>query len=201
MTSRTFVFCSILALSLPATIQLRAQARPGSDRTSASQASVEVFGGFSLAGGGITGSSYGFNGGADFRLVPRIFLVGDINQFHLSSPSSSNTESETVYLVGPRYLVPLHSSSRTSVFGQFLIGANTFHNGGQAYTYEFNNATSFALSGDAGVDYAFSRHLSARFQGGYLLTKPKYSTYGGPVTPSSASDNQVRFAMDVVYRF
>jgi hypothetical protein len=201
MTSRTLVLCSFLALGLPSAIQLRAQARPGSDTTSASRASVEVFGGFSLAAGGVTGTSYGFNGGADFRLIPRIFLVGDINQFHLSSPSSSNTESETVYLVGPRYLVPIHSSSRTSVFGQFLIGGNTFHNGGQAYTYEFNNATSFALSGDGGIDYALSRHLSTRFQGGYLFTKPKYSTYGGPANPSSASDNQVRIAVDVVYRF
>ncbi|WP_348263120.1 hypothetical protein P8935_00855 [Telmatobacter sp. DSM 110680] len=201
MTSRAFIFCSLLALCLSTAIQLRAQAHPGSDATSASQASVEVFGGFSLAGGGLTGTSYGFNGGADFRLVPRVFLVADINQFHVPSPSSSNTESETVYLAGPRYLVPVHSSSRTSLFGQFLIGGDTFHNGGQAYTYEFNNATSLALSADGGVDYALSRHLGARFQGGYLLTKLKYSTYGGPVNPSSASDNQGRFAVDIVYRF
>lgn len=201
MTSRALVFCSFLALSLPATIQLRAQATPGSDANSASQASCEVFGGFSLAGGGLTGTGYGFNGGADFRLIPRLFLTADINQIYEKIPSSSNSQSESVYLAGPRYLVPIHSSSRTSVFGQFLFGGDTFHNGGQPYTYEFNNATSFAFSGDGGVDYALSQHLSARFQGGYLFTRLKYSTYGGPANPSSASDSRARFAVDCVYRF
>lgn len=197
MNLRAFALFGVLAVNLPTFSQAHP---PSTDVPSAADARAEVFGGFSMAGGGLNGNGYGFNGGADFRLLHRVFLAADVNQFK-DPPQPSNTMSETVYLVGPRFLVPLRPSSRTSVFAEFLAGGDTFHNRGQAYTFTYNSATTYALAADAGVDYAWSRHLSTRFEGGYLHNRLKYSTYGGPPSPSSAAENRGRLVVDLVYRF
>lgn len=176
------------------------QAQATSSEIRSADQDVEVSGGFSLAGGGATGTGYGANGGFDVRVHPRIFIVADIDQFYDYSPSSSDSTSETTFLFGPRYIVA-HPSTRTSAFGQFLLGADAFHNAGQAYTWQYNSATSLAFAVEGGLDYALTRHLSARFTGGYLHTRLTNSTYGGPVIPSSIPNNRGRFAVDVVYRF
>lgn len=182
--------------------QACSQARPTSrDVPSAGQARGEIFGGFSLAGGGVLKTGYGFNGGLDARISSRIFVVVDVSRFFDPSPSPVNPMSETVYLFGPRYLVPIHPNSRTSIFGECLLGGDAFHNGGQAYTYAYNSATGFAFAGDGGLDYALSRHLSTRFEGGYLRSTLRYSTYGGPVNPATTANNRGRFAANFVYRF
>lgn len=155
----------------------------------------------SLAGGGALGTGYGFNGGFDFRIFPRLFVVADVKQFHDRSVSSSNTVSDTAFLFGPRYAVPVYPSARTSVFGQFLVGGDAFHNGGQAYTFTYNSATTFALGAEGGLQYAWSRRLGTRFVGGYLHGRLDNSTYGGPPNPSSNLNNRGTFAADLVYRF
>jgi hypothetical protein len=171
-----------------------------SDVPSAEQAKAEVFGGFSLADGGVIGTGYGFNGGADFRMGHHFFVVIDVSQF--SDPSQpSNTMSDTAFLFGPRYLTRIHPGSRASVFGEFLAGGDTFHNGGQAYTYRFNNSKDFAFAAEGGVDYAWNRHMSTRVTGGYLYGRLHNSTYGGPANPSYTANNRGRFAVDFVYRF
>ena len=191
------VFCMI-----PHVTQAWSQARPTSgDVSSAEHARGEIFGGFSLVGGGLLNTGYGFNGGLDVRISRRVFVAVDVNEFHDQSLSPVNPTSETVYLFGPRYLVPIHPNSRTSIFGEFLLGGDTFHNGGQAYTYAYNSATGFAFAGDGGLDYALSRHLSTRFEGGYLRSTLHYSTYGGPVSPATTANNRGRFAANLVYRF
>jgi len=197
---RICVFC-VFCVPLLAT-QAWSQARPTSkDEPSAGQARAEVFGGFSLAGGGLLNTGYGFNGGLDVPVASRIFVVVDVNRFIDQSISPVNPTSETVYLFGPRYLVPIHPNSRTSIFGELLLGGDTFHNGGQAYTYAYNSATGFAFAGEGGLDYALSRHLSTRFEGGYLRSTFHYSTYGGPVSPATTANNRARFAANFVYRF
>lgn len=198
-----FALVSSLIFNSPAWCQVHPNA---SDVPSASNAEGEVFGGFSLAGGGApqaggaTGAEYGFNGGADVRLMPHIFLVADVSQF--SHPTQSvDTTSDTAFLFGPRYLISLHRNARVSVFGEFLAGGDTYHNNGQAYTFDYNSATTFAFAVQGGADYALSRHLSTRFEGGYLHTNLQYSTYGGPPNPATAANNRGRFAVDFVYRF
>ncbi|MGB6973807.1 MAG: outer membrane beta-barrel protein [Terracidiphilus sp.] len=178
---------------------------PG-DVPSANRARAEVFGGFSFAGGGAsqagfaTGIDYGFNGGADFRLRNHIFLVGDVSQYN-DPTNNVDTSSDTVFLFGPRYLVALRPQSRVSLFGEFLAGGNAFHNSGQSYTFLYNSATTFAFAAEGGLDYAWSRHWSTRFEGGFLHSTLDYSTYGGPAVPATAPNSRGRFAADVVYRF
>lgn len=186
-------FCAIL-LSTQAWSQVTV------DVPSAEQARADVFGGFSLAGGGVLGTNYGFNGGADFRLFPHVFLVADVSQF--SHPKNGeNSSSDTAFLFGPRYLIPIRSNSRTSAFGQFLAGGDTFHNNGQTYTFTYNSATTFALAAEGGLDYAWNKRFSARFEGGYLHSSLEFSTYGGPANPSATASNRGIFAADVDYRF
>lgn len=176
------------------------QAQSASSEVRSADQDVEVSGGFALAGGGAIGTNYGVNGGLDFRVHPRVFIVADLHQFHSSSPSSSNSTSDTAFLFGPRYLV-VRPSKRSSVFAQFLIGADSFHNAGQTYTWQYSSATNLAVAADGGFDYAFTRHLSARFTGGYLHTRLTNSTYGGPVTPAYIPNNRGTFDADLVYRF
>ena len=177
-----------------------AQAHSNSSEIRSADQDVEVFGGFALAGGGSLGTGYGASGGLDFRVHPRVFIVVDLNEFSSQSPSSSNSTYDTAFLFGPRYIVA-RPSSRTSVFGQFLVGADSFHNGGQPYTYQYNTATNFAIMPGGGLDYALSRHLGARLTGGFLHSRLANSTYGGPVTPSTVGENRGVFVADVVYRF
>lgn len=196
-------FLALLFLAGPAWSQTGSAS---SDVPSAEHARAEVFGGFSLAGGGPpqgggkSAVDYGFNGGADFHLFPHVFLVGDVSQY--SDPTDSvNTASDTAFLVGPRYLVAVGRNSPVSVFGECLAGGNSFHNNGQSYTFLYNSDTTFAFAADVGLDYALSRRLSLRLEGGYLHSTLDYSTYGGPAIPASTSNNRGRFAVDAVYRF
>ncbi len=139
-----------------------------SDVPSAARARAEIFGGFSLAAGGaqqagrVTGTDYGFNGGADFRLFPHIFLVADVSQY--SDPTDGiDKSSDTAFLFGPRFLVPFSHNSRVSVFGEILAGGDLFHNSGQSYTFTYNNATAFAQAVQGGLDFAWNRRVSTRF--------------------------------------
>lgn len=198
-----FALAGIFISNSPAWCQAHPKA---SDVPSASNAEGEVFGGFSLTGGGAsqaggaTGAEYGFNGGADFRLMPHFFLVADVGQFSHPTQSVDST-SDTTFLFGPRYLVSMRHNPRVSIFGEFLAGGDTYHNNGQAYTFAYNSATTFAFAVQGGADYALSRHMSVRFEGGYLHSTLDYSTYGGPPTPATTSNNRGRFAVDFVYRF
>lgn len=177
------------------------QSQPASsDAQSSDPVKAEVFGGFSMAAGGLLGTGLGYNAGGDFRLAHRIFLAAEFDQFR-DPAQPSNKMSDYLFLAGPRYLFPLQRSSRSSFFGEVLFGGNTFHNSGQAYTYSYNNATNYALAADAGVDVGLARHFALRFEGGYLYSKLAYSTYGGPVSPSTTGNNRARFAIDAVYRF
>jgi opacity protein-like surface antigen len=178
-----------------------AQVQPvaGSSRSNSTPA-VEVFGGFAGAAGGPISSSYGFNGGADFRLSQRFLLVGDVRYFR-DPPQTENKMSEILFTGGPRYQVPLSHSSRTSVFGEFLVGGEIFRNSGQAYTYSYNSTTNLALEANGGLNYDLSRHLALRFEGGYLYNGLTNSTYSGPVTPAKFNCNRVDFIADLVYRF
>jgi hypothetical protein len=194
--------CAILS-ALPGWSQARTYSP---DATSGPPGRLEVFGGFSLAGGGApegadtTGTDYGFNGGAAFHLISHVFLVADVSQF-FHPQGGVDTTSDTAFLLGPRYWVPVGSNSRLSVFGEFLAGGDTYHNNGQFYTFRYNNATTFAMAAEGGLDYALSRHLTARFEGGYLHSTLDYSTYAGPANPAATPNNRGRFAVDMVYRF
>ncbi|HEY2469337.1 MAG TPA: outer membrane beta-barrel protein [Terracidiphilus sp.] len=200
--------CSFLALCpILFAAQTWPQAHPTSgDVPSAARAQGEIFGGFSLAAGGAsqqgsaTGAQYGFNGGLDFPIARHFYLVAEVSQF--SHPTGGvNTTSDTAFLFGPRYLIPLRPNSRVSVFGEFLLGGDAYHNTGQAYTIAYNSKTSFAFAIQGGLDYALSRRLSARFEGGYLRNTLYFSSYGGPPNPATASNNRGRFVIDFVYRF
>jgi hypothetical protein len=116
-------------------------------------------------------------------------------------PQTENKMSEILFTAGPRYQVPLFGSSRTSVFGEFLIGGEVFRNGGQAYTYTYNSTTNVALEANGGLDYVLSRHFALRFEGGYLYNRLTNTTYSGPVTPGQFNSNRVDFTADLVYRF
>lgn len=207
MKARCFLAFCLTLFSVSASCQ----SLPGeSDVPSAEQARAEVFGGFALEGGrapanggrSATGSAWGFNGGADFRMFPHIFLVADVIGFPLtSSGSSSNSSSDTFFLFGPRYLVHTRSQPRVAVFGQFLAGGDTYHNTGQPYTWAFNNATNLAFTADGGVDLSVAKRLGLRFEAGYLRTKLTVSTYSGPANPPYVTENLGLFAVNVVYRF
>jgi opacity protein-like surface antigen len=191
----SFVLCAILS-----SVQAWPQAHPTSGEIpSAEQPKAEIFGGFSLAAGGVAGTGYGFNGGVDFRIAHRIYAVADVSQVTDPKPSGVNTMSDTAYLIGPRYLFAVRP--RASIFGQFLVGGDAFHNSGQSYTFSYNTATTFALEAGGGLDYALNRHVSTRLEAGYLHGSLKYSTYGGPANPGSVANNRGRFVVDLVYRF
>lgn len=180
-----------------------------SDVPSALNSRFEIFGGFALQGGRApnnagrneTGTARGFNGGVDLRLVPHLFAVANVIQSFPSSASGSDTTSDTIFLFGPRYVARARSNPRFSVFGEFLAGCNTYHNSGQAYTWAFNSATNYAFTAGGGFDYAWSRHLGIRFDGGYLRTRFTLSTYGGPANPPYITNNLGQFSVDMVYRF
>ena len=197
---RICVFC-VFCVPLLAT-QAWSQARPTSkDEPSAGQARAEVLAVFPSPVVAFSIPAMVSTADFDVPVASRIFVVVDVNRFIDQSISPVNPTSETVYLFGPRYLVPIHPNSRTSIFGELLLGGDTFHNGGQAYTYAYNSATGFAFAGEGGLDYALSRHLSTRFEGGYLRSTFHYSTYGGPVSPATTANNRARFAANFVYRF
>lgn len=187
------------------------QAHPTSnDVPSAEQARAEIFGGFALVGGSAptnsggnsTGVGWGFNAGADFHLAPHIFAVANVMRFPISSSGSAiDATSDTMFVFGPRYLVRIRSAPRASVFGEFLAGANTYHNDGQPYTWAYNNATNFAFTADGGVDWSVARRLGIRFEAGYLRTRFTVSTFAGPANPAYVTDNLGQFAVDLVYRF
>lgn len=199
---------SLLALcSLMCSVPAWSQAHPPfSDVPSAAKTNGEFFGGFSFAGGGFpregggAGANYGFNGGLDFRLFSRVSLVIDVSQLFHHTPNV-NASSDTAFLFGPRYLLAVRPNSRASVYGEFLAGGDTFHNSGQAYTFQFNSATTFALAAKGGLDYAWTRHMSTRLEGGYLHSTLDYSTYGGKPNPATVSNNRGLLGVDVVYRF
>lgn len=200
--------CSFLGLCLfLCGLPAWSQSHPAStDAASAAKTKSEFFGGFALAAGGFpqeggnAGTSYGFNGGLDFRLFSRVSLVIDVSQFFHPS-HGVNTTSDTAFLFGPRYLMPVRPNSRASVYGEFLAGGDTFHNTGQSYTFQFNSATTFAVAAKGGLDYAWTRHASVRFEGGFLHSTLDYSTYGGTPNPATISNNRGLFAVDLVYRF
>jgi hypothetical protein len=169
-------------------------ARPASDTA------VEVFGGFALGAGGPLGTNPGFNAGVDFKVYPRIFVVADVGHF-IDTHEPSNNTTDTSILFGPRYMVRLSGSSRAAVFSDVLLGADVFHNSGQSYTYAYNNATSFAVAVDGGLDYRLSKHLGLRGEAGYEHTSLTNSTYSGPVTPATTANNRARVEADLVFRF
>lgn len=108
-------------------------------------------------------------------MAPHIYLVVDVSQF--SHPAESvDSASDTACLFGPRYLISLRHNAPVSVFGEFLAGGDTYHHNGQAHTFDYNNATTFALAAQAGLDYAWSGHVSTRFGGDYLHRTLDYST-------------------------
>lgn len=198
---------SFLALcSLLCGVSVWSQSQPTSqDVPSAAKTKNEFFGGYSrtFAGypseGEASGSNNGFNGGLDFRLFSRVSVVIDVSQFF--HPSQGESTSDTAFLFGPRYLIAVRPNSRMSVYGEVLGGGDTYHNSGQAYTFQFNSATNFAFAAKGGLDYAWTRHASTRFEGGYLHTKLDWSTYGGTPNPATVSNNRGLFGVDLVYRF
>jgi hypothetical protein len=170
-----------------------AQASRGGE---ASRPAFEVSGGFALAGGGTLGTNFGFNAGFDARAHGPIYIAADSTYLrHPDQPS--NGSADTALLAGPRY----RWGGARAVFADFLAGADVFHNSGQFYTYQYNNATNFALAADAGADLPLGRRLAIRPMGGFFWTRLTNSTYSGPVNPSHTSSNRGRFAIDVAYRF
>jgi hypothetical protein len=161
---------------------------------------VEAFGGYSLEAGGVLGSHSGFHGGVDFPLTGHIQGVGEVG-YLIVGTYGTGIMSETSFLFGPRYEVPLSESSRTQVFADVLAGADVFHNGRQSYTWIYNDGTGFALSVDGGVDYRVSRHFAVRGLGGYFYSRLTNSTYGGPVNPATTANSRMRVEASVVYRF
>jgi hypothetical protein len=170
-------------------------AQVSSDR-GASRPAFEVSGGFALAGGGTLGANFGFNAGFDARAHGPIYIAAETN--YLRHPHDTNDGSaDTAVLAGPRY----RWGGARAVFADFLAGADTFHNAGQSYTWNYNNATNFALAADAGADLPLSRRLAIRPLGGFFWTLLTNTTYSGPTNPAHISSSRGRFAIDVTYRF
>jgi opacity protein-like surface antigen len=189
MNDRKFILCAFLVCSTF-----------GWSQKPANFPTAEIFGGFAATAGGALGAARDWNAGADFRLFHPLFLVGDVAVLS-NNRSVSGNNSETLVLVGPRYRVPLAKGSRFAVFGEGLFGAEIFRNGGQPYTWEFNNDSNLAYAVDGGADIGLSRHLAVRGVAGYLYNRFTNSTYGGPVSPARAGNNRLRITADLVVRF
>jgi hypothetical protein len=162
---------------------------------------VDVFGGYVFGSGNSNQLGGGVLAGMDMdKIYKRLGLTVEFDRTSASSPPSPvNATSEINVLVGPRFSLPLSSSSRVVPFVDALIGSDTFHNAGQAYTWQFNNHTSLAWAFDGGLDIPLSKHFAVRGQGGYLGTSLAGSTYGGPAGTTFAG--RIRVAGAVVFQF
>lgn len=149
-------------------------------------------------GGAYTGSnpassaSAGFGGGVDFRVYRWIEVEGDVSTFFATS-GSVNLTTTVDYLAGPRVSKPL-SGSRLSLFADFLVGGQTFHNGSTQHTYYYGNGSGLSFAGDGGLDIRMTRHLALRAEGGFISSR--YVT-----APTTTTNNRWRAGTFFVYRF
>ena len=196
--ARMFPTRRLLSLFLLSGALAWSQAKPSHP---APKAEVDVFGGYVFGSGNSNQLGGGVLAGMDLdRISKRIGLTVEFDRTSASSPPSPvNATSEINVLAGPRFSLRLSSSSRVVPFVDALIGSETFHNAGQAYTWQFNNHTSFAWAFDGGLDIPLSKHFGVRGQGGYLGTSLAGSTYGGPAGSTFAG--RARVAGTVVFRF
>jgi len=193
MYDRKFILCALLVCSTLGWSQTEVK-KPANFPT------AELFGGFAATAGGAIGAAWDWNAGGDLRLFHPLFVVGDVAVLS-NNRSASGNNSETLVLAGPRYRIPLAKGSRLAVFGEGLIGREIFRNGGQGYTWEFNNDSNLAYALDGGADVGLSRHLAVRGVAGYLYNRFTNSTFDGPVSPATVGNNRLRVTADLVARF
>ncbi len=170
------------------------------DRSAVSGRAVEAFGGYSLGAGGALGTHSGFHGGVDFPLTSHVEGVGEVGYLIIGT-YGTGIMSETSFLLGPRYEVPLTGADHTLVFSDVLVGVDWFHNGRQSYTWIYNDGSGFALAADGGVENRLSRHFALRGLAGYFYGRLTNSTYGGPANPATTGNNRARVELSAVCRF
>lgn len=196
MLGRTLLFCPLVFLSALAW----SQAQPAK---SASSHGMDVFASYIYGSGNENQAGGGVLAGFDMaRVYKKIGLTVEFGRTSASSPPSPvNATSELNFLAGPRYSFPVAASSKVAPFVDALIGTDTFHNAGQAYTWGFNNHTAFAWAVDGGIDLRLSSRFALRGQAGYLGTSLATSTYGGPVSPATTFAGRARVGGGLVFRF
>lgn len=160
---------------------------------------ADLYGGFAVTAGGPVGTGRGYSAGGDIRLRGPLYLAIDGTGFW-ETASTRQGSSENISLFGPLFRRATGSHGM-AVFGDLLAGMDFFRNKGQSYTWTYNDATLPALAADAGIDIPVSTHWAIRPEGGYLWTRFKNSTYGGPVSPANTIVNRGRFFVDMVYRY
>lgn len=163
----------------------------------------DVFGGYVYGSGNSNQEGGGARAGVDVdNVFKRMGVTGEFDfTSAFSPPSPVNATSEWDVLAGPRFSMPLSSSSRIAPFADGLVGVDTFHNAGQAYTFGFNNRTTFAWAVDGGLDFRLANHIALRGQAGYLGTTLATSTDGNPGNGPTVFAGRVRVAGSVVFRF
>jgi hypothetical protein len=161
----------------------------------------DVFGGYVFGSGDSNQSGGGLLAGFDVNdLYKRLGLTVEFDWTKASSPPSPvNATSEFNVLAGPRFTFA--ETSKVSPFADVLVGTETFHNGGQLYTYRFNSGTSLAWSVDGGVDVKLSKRFALRGQAGYLGTSLGNSLDGNPGNGGSTFAGRVRVGGTAVFRF
>jgi len=145
------------------------------------------------AGGGVLG---GLNA---CRICQGIGFSAEFDHTTAAEPPAYSTPEMNV-LFGPRYDLPVSSSSRFAPFLDGLIGIDRFHNEGQAYTWVCDSHTAFARV-DGGVDISLMRRLSLRVQAGYLGPRLTFSTYGLPPNPTTTFAGRFVSGAGLVFRF
>lgn len=191
MSDRKFILCAFLVCGTLGWSQTK---KPADFPT------AEIFGGFAATAGGALGAAWDWNAGGDVRVFRPPFVIGDVAILS-NNHSVSGKNSETLILAGPRYRIPLAKGSPFAVFGEGLFGREIFLNGGQLYTWEFDNDSNLAFALDAGADIGLSRHLAVRGVAGYLYNRFTSSSLSGPGSPAAVGNNRLRVTADLVARF